>query len=135
MRQDEVPQDQNSTHVGTRKLLYAVNEKGEYVPTGSLGWEAEAYATRLAVTELQAQAEAALQEWQQGQSSPLKWLMYQSRLDVAGLSQATGFWQWRIRRHFRFSVFTRLPVRLLKRYAEVLGVDVEQLIQYQKSRP
>ncbi|MBE0506855.1 MAG: hypothetical protein IBX50_09075 [Marinospirillum sp.] len=135
MRQDEVPQDQESTHAGIKKLLYAVDDQGQYVPTGSQGWEAEAYATRLAVSELEALAETAVQEWQQGQASPLKYLMYQHRLDLTSLAQATGFWQWRIRRHLRPSVYSKLPLRLLQRYAEVFGMDVQELIQLQNRQP
>lgn len=128
---DEVPQDKDSTHVGYKKLIYAVDTKGQYVPTKSLGWEAEAFATRLAVNEIEEQAKAAKEEWQQGLASPLKYLMYQNRLDITSLAQASGFWKWRINRHFKPKVFAKLSPKLLVRYAEVLGLDMQELIQLQ----
>lgn len=130
---DEVPQDKDSAHVGHKKLMYAVDTKGKYVPTGSLGWEAETFATRLAVKELEQQAEIAKTEWQQGLVSPLKYLMYQHRLDITSLAQASGFWKWRINRHFKPKVFAKLSPKLLARYAEVLGLEVRELSQLQAS--
>jgi len=50
-------------------------------------------------------------------------------MDVALLSQVTGLWQWRIRRHFRPAVFARLPARLLTRYADALGMAPDTLRQ------
>jgi hypothetical protein len=43
------------------------------------------------------------------------------------LSQVTGIWQWRIRRHLRPANYARLPERLKQRYAQALGLSVEQL--------
>ena len=53
--------------------------------------------------------------------------MVYRRMDVALLSQTSGIFQWRIRRHFKPSVYSRLPDRLLQRYSEALGLDVATL--------
>jgi hypothetical protein len=53
--------------------------------------------------------------------------MYAQRLDLPMLSQVSGFWQWRIRRHLRPEIFAKLSPEILQRYAEVMGVTVEQL--------
>jgi hypothetical protein len=53
--------------------------------------------------------------------------MCAKRMDVPLLSQVTGFWQWRIRRHFRPDIFSRLPEKHLARYADALGMSIEQL--------
>ena len=71
-------------------------------------------------------------QWRAGQASPLRCLMYRYRLDELGLSQATGLWQWRIRRHFRPDVYRRLPAKILSRYAEAFGLDVAELVRYQQ---
>jgi hypothetical protein len=52
---DEVPQDASPTYAGHKKLLYATTADGEYCTAQSSGWEAEAFATELAV--------AALEQW------------------------------------------------------------------------
>lgn len=135
MKLEEVPQDPGSSYGGHSKLLYAVDEQGHYCGTQSAGWDPESYATQLAVAELEEQEGLALASWQSGQASPLKCLMYRYRLDEPALAQVTGFWQWRIRRHFRPSIYRRLSARQLARYAEAFGLDVAELIRYQQELP
>ena len=135
MKTDEVPQDQQSAHAGQKKLLYAVDENGRYCAVGSQGWAAEAYATTLAVRELEQLAEAAHIAWQQGQVSIIQYLMYHHRLDLPGLAQATNLYQWRIKRHLRPEIFAKLPARILQRYAEAFGMPRQQLMDYQAPRP
>jgi hypothetical protein len=53
--------------------------------------------------------------------------MYARRMDVPLLSQVTGFWQWRIRRHFRPQHFKKLSPRVLDVYAEALGLSPTQI--------
>ncbi|HRP09810.1 MAG TPA: hypothetical protein PLK37_02130, partial [Terricaulis sp.] len=60
MKTDEVPQDPTTTYGGVRKLLYAVDDKGEYEGVRSQGWDVENYVTQAAVAELTRQAEEAL---------------------------------------------------------------------------
>ncbi|MET1081162.1 MAG: hypothetical protein ABWY06_24410 [Pseudomonas sp.] len=132
MKLDEVPQDHSSTYGGHSKLVYALDAGGRYQSAQSDGWEPEAYATQLAVAELQAQEQAALSDWQAGRASPLKYLMCQCRMDEPALAQISGLWRWRIRRHFQPHHYARLPRRVLARYAEALGLDVAQLIRYQR---
>ena len=45
MRKDGVPQDATPTYGGGRKLLYAVDERGNYGGVQSTGWETEGDAT------------------------------------------------------------------------------------------
>jgi hypothetical protein len=135
MKLDEVPQDHSSTYGGHRKLVYATNDQGRYCETRSDGWEPEAFSTQLAVSELEEQEALALAEWQAGQASPLKCLMYRYRLDEAALAQITGFWQWRIRRHFRPASYCRLGAGVLMRYADAFGLDVAELIRYKQELP
>ena len=54
MKLDDVPQDHSSTYGGHSKLVYAVDANGHYQGSQSDGWEPEAYATQLAVAELEA---------------------------------------------------------------------------------
>ena len=52
MEKNSVPQDPSPTYEGQRKLLYAVDDKGQYTGVQSAGWEAETFATLTAVAEL-----------------------------------------------------------------------------------
>lgn len=132
MKLDEVPQDHSSTYGGHSKLVYAVDEQGHYRSAQSDGWDAEAFATQLAVQALEELEREAYAQWQQGQYSALRFLMYRYRFDEPALAQATGLWCWRVRRHFRPSVFKRLSAKVLVRYAEAFGLPLEELLAYQR---
>src|SRR5690606_1305992 len=108
MKKSEVPQDQASTYAGQHKLLYAVDERGQYSGVPSSGWEVESAATREAIAAIEQDRRAAWERGKRGESSPLEYHMYSRRMDLALLSQSTGLFQWRIRRHFRPAVFSRL---------------------------
>ena len=127
MLDSEVPQEGNATLGGHRKALYARGEDGKLHLVQSAGWEVEEIVTRQAVDDLDRLAEDARQRVLAGQTSALEYHMHKARMDVPLLAQTTGLWQWRIRRHFRPDVFASLSPALLGRYAEVMGLSVEQL--------
>lgn len=123
MEKDEVPQDGIASYGGGRKLCYAVDRDGNYVTVRSSGWEAEAIATGSALDALEALKRDAWLRANAGAASPLEYYMHYRRMDLALLSQATGFSRWRIRRHFRAQVYARLSGRVLARYGEALGIE------------
>lgn len=127
MRDDEVPQEGNCTLGGHRKAVYARGDDGRIRLVASAGWEVEEIVTRQAVEDLDRLAADARQRVLAGRTSPLEYHMHRLRMDVPLLSQLTGLWQWRIRRHLRPEVFAGLKPALLARYAEVMGLDVEAL--------
>ncbi|KQV83107.1 hypothetical protein [Rhizobacter sp. Root1221] len=126
---DAVPQEDNATLGGQRKAMYARDATGRIVIAPSRGWEAEEIVTSHAVDTLVAQAEDARQRVRAGTASPLEYWMYACRMDVALLSQTSGFWQWRVRRHLQPAHFARLSATHLQRYADALGKTVDQLRQ------
>ncbi len=127
MLDSEVPQEGNSTLAGHRKAVYARGDDGKLHIVQSAGWEVEEIVTRQAVEDLNRLAEDARQRVIAGQTSVLEYHMHKARMDVPLLSQVTGLWQWRIRRHFRPDIFAGLSAGLLQRYGEAMGLSVEQL--------
>jgi hypothetical protein len=127
MLERDVPQEGNASLAGHRKAVYAVGDDGKLRIVPSRGWEVEETVTRQAVEDLERRAREARARALAGRTSPLEYHMYRARMDVALLSQTTGLWRWRVRRHFRPGVFARLPSSLKRRYAEALGISVEAL--------
>jgi hypothetical protein len=127
MRERDVPQEGNATLAGHRKAVYAVADDGKVRLVASRGWEVEEIVTRQAIEDLERLAREALERCRAGLTSPLEYHMYRARMDVSLLSQTTGVWRWRIRRHFRPQVFARLSPALRQRYADALGVSPEAL--------
>lgn len=124
---DSVPQEGNATLGGHRKAVYARGADGRMVIAASAGWEAEEIVTSNAVESLHAQAEEARRRVQAGQASTLEYWMYERRMDVPLLSQTSGYWQWRVKRHLRPQIFATLTDARLQRYADALGITLAQL--------
>ena len=127
MRERDVPQEGNRTLAGHRKAVYAVDDDGKLRLVPSRGWEVEEIVTRQAVEDLERLAMQARARALSGESSPLEYHMYRARMDVELLSQTTGLWRWRVRRHLKPAVFARLPLALKLRYAGALGISSEAL--------
>ena len=129
MKADEVPQDDNSIYRGQKRAVYATQKDGEYDVVPSSGWDVEEEATQQAVAELERLANEAYADCEAGEASPLVYHMYSKRLDLLSLSQATGLFQWRIKRHFRPAVFKKLSEKILERYADVMGLSIQEIKQ------
>lgn len=128
MKKEEVPQDgDNSTYGGEKKLLYAVDDQGDVIGVKSAGWEVESEATQSALQQIALQCDDSWQRVTAGKTAPLEYYMAYRRMDVALLSQTSGIFQWRIRRHFNPARFSRLNHKILNRYAEALGLTIETL--------
>ncbi len=127
MEKESVPQDASPTYGGLRKLLYAVDDQGKYTGVQSSGWEAESFSTELAVSEINRQRDDAWTRARAGKTSVLEYHMYRHRMDFDTLVMVSGIWRWRVRRHFKPSVYARLSDKVLSRYADAMGVSVVQL--------
>jgi len=124
---EDVPQDRSSTYAGHKKVIYAKNASGEYQTVQSSGWQIEEAATLDAVELYRELADQALIAVRAGKASPLLYHMYASRMDLPLLSQISGVWQWRIRRHFNPRHFSRASDKLLTRYADACNVSLTEL--------
>lgn len=127
MKLSEVPQDDNAGYEAEKRAVYAIDDSGHYTVATSSGWEAEDVVNTLAVEEFNRLAAAAKARGLNGESSPLEFHMYDRRMDVPTLAQATGIWQWRVRRHLRVAPFAKLNAKTLTRYADALGLTLAQL--------
>ena len=127
MRPDEVPQESAPLLEGQRKAVYVVDKDGHYIIAQSGGDEAEITVTEEAVAWFAKLAENAYQRALRGETSPLEYHMFRLRMDEPTLASATGLWRWRVRRHLTAKGFSNLKPNLLERYADALGLTVEQL--------
>jgi hypothetical protein len=127
MEQNEVPQDNIVTYADNKKVMYATDISGNYNVVASSGWTVEEEATMQAVQELERLANRACEQVTKGEKSPLYYYMYAKRMDVQVLSESTGLFKWRIKRHFIPSVFRKLSKKMLNRYADALGIESDEL--------
>ena len=122
-----MPQDCNATLNGARKVVYAVDEDGQYKAVASSGWSVEEVVTSMAVDHYTELAQAALNRARQGEGSSLEYHMYANRLNIVTLSQATGQFQWQVKRHLK-QPSTQIKPKKLSLYADALGMTVPDLL-------
>ncbi len=127
METENVPQQNISTYSGNKKAMYATGENGAYTVIASTGWQVEEEVTKQALQELERLAEAAQKKVLRGSHSPLYFHMYNNRMDLTTLAGSTGFFKWRVKRHFKPQVFKKLSAKHLARYEDALGITVQEL--------
>ena len=129
MKLKDVPQHNSANYESQLRAVYAQDEQGRMVVTTTNGWDVEELVTQQAVDEFARCAREARQRHAHGEASTLEVHMHRLRMDVPTLAQATGLWQWRVRRHLQLAHFSRLKPALLARYAEAMGMSPQQLQQ------
>ena len=130
MNLNEVPQHKKQFKDGDKapkKVLYVTNQDGNYTQTNSVGWEVENVALEQAWEEIDQQIMEELELVQKGLRSPIAYYMIKNRMDIGILSSYIGKWQWQVKRHLKPSVFNNLSTSILKKYAEIFNVSIEEL--------
>mgnify|MGYP006151043433 FL=1 len=128
MEKDQVPQDQsNLTKNNVKELLYATDENGNYTTTLSTGWEPKTIALSNSIDEINERIADARQQVLDGEVSPIVYFMEVNKMDLTILSSYVGFWKWRVKRHFKPSVFATLNNKILQKYADTFGVSIDEL--------
>jgi hypothetical protein len=129
MKTSEVPQDRGIIPEDLHEICYAVDEGGNYVRVNSAGWAPKNIANDQAWEIIKTQTADALERIHAGQLSPLAFHMAINQMNVSLLSKYACLNRWRVKRHLKPDVFKRLKSDILKRYADVFGITLEQLLK------
>lgn len=128
MKKDEVPQDKsNLESANFKELCYAVDENGEYTTVNSSGWDPKKIALDNAIEEINQRVEDAKIRILNNQTSPIEYYMELHKMDITILASYVGIWKWRVKRHFKPTVFKKLSQKVLQKYADVFEISIEQL--------
>lgn len=128
MEKDKVPQDKsNLTKNNVKELLYATDENGNYTTTLSTGWEPKTIALTNSIEEINERIADAKQQVLNGEVSPIVYFMEINKMDLTILASYVGFWKWRVKRHFKPSVFAKLNHKILQKYADTFEISIEEL--------
>jgi hypothetical protein len=126
VKAEQVPQEASMLE-DQRRACYALDANGRYVIVPSKGWEVEKIVNAQANAEVTAHIKQAQRDVLEGRASPLAYHMATRQMDVALLAANAGIWSLRVRRHLKPAVFSKLPPRVLQRYADALNLDAQQL--------
>ncbi|SEN65574.1 hypothetical protein SAMN05444671_2032 [Flavobacterium sp. CF108] len=128
MEKDKVPQDQsNLTKNNVKELLYATDENGNYTTTLSTGWEPKTIALSNSIDEINERIAEARQQVLNGEVSPIVYFMEVNKMDLTILASYVGFWKWRVKKHFKPSIFAKLNDKVLQKYADTFEISIEEL--------
>ena len=128
MKKEEVPQDKgNLSNKNMKELVYATDEKGNYTTSLSTGWDPKTIALSNSIEEINERIALAKQQVQQGEMSPIFYFMEVNKMDPEILASYVGLWRWRVKRHFRPSVFSKLNDKILQKYATIFSISVSEL--------
>lgn len=127
MKAKEVPQDKSHLEAASREVYYAVNEDGKYTTELSTGWNVKAIALDNALKEIEERVQNAKQRVKENKTSPIEYYMEVHKMDPTILASYVGLWKWRVKRHFKPSVFKKLSARILQKYADVFEISVHEL--------
>ena len=128
MEKENVPQDKsNLTKNNVKELLYATDENGNYTTTLSTGWEPKTIALSNSIDEINERIADARQQVLDGEVSPIVYFMEINKMDLTILASYVGFWKWRVKRHFKPSVFASLNNKILQKYADTFEISIEEL--------
>ncbi len=128
MKKEEVPQDKSFfKEEHGKELCYAVDDQGNYTTALSSGWEAKTIALNNALSVIEERIADAKQRVLENKTSPIEYYMEVCKMELPILASYVGMWQWRVKRHFKPSVFKKLSQKALQKYAEVFDISVEQL--------
>ena len=129
MKVDDVPQDRGmmGDNKAVYEVCYAVGENGQYKLIPSAGWEPKNIANDQAWEVIHRQVEETLIKVNAGDLSTLAYHMVKNQMNVSLLAKYAAISRWRVQRHLKPAVFQKLDSAILKRYADVFGLSVEQL--------
>jgi hypothetical protein len=127
MKANEVPQDSTYYYEGKKRACYALNDDGKYIIVPSSGWSAEEVVNSLAVDELAARLEETRKAVLAGVKSPLCYHMERRQMIPEILAKTAGIARFRVKRHLRPEIFSKIKTSVLDRYAKALAVTLEEL--------
>ena len=128
MKINDVPQDDVFDYsAGIKKGNYALDDNGKYVMVPSKGWVIDEQINRMAYDEYHDKVEETRKAVLAGQQSPLSYYMELRQMTPKVLGQTAGIAAFRVKRHLRPEIFTRLSDSILNKYAKALAVTREEL--------
>ncbi len=128
MKKSDVPQDKsNLESANIKDMYYALDENGNYTTELSTGWSPKTIALDNAIKVIEERVADAKKRVLNNKTSPIEYYMELHKMDLAILSSYVGFWKWRVKRHFKPSVFAKLNEKTLQKYADVFDITIGEL--------
>jgi hypothetical protein len=127
-KHNDIQSDNENNNNSFRQIIYSVDENGKYFSTISPGFEPENIAHSLAIEEISNRIENVKREILAGNVSPLAYYLERELMTPLRLSGEVGISTWRIKRHLKPKVFSKISDKYLNRYAKFFKVSVSDFV-------
>lgn len=127
MKKGEIPQDKSTLENFTDEVIYAKGEDGKYDTGLSTGWSVKSEALNSAWEDINGELEEARKDVMNETKSPIFYFMKKELMDEALLASYVGFMKFRVKRHFKPSVFKKIKNSTLEKYASVFNISIDKL--------
>ena len=127
MKINDVPQDNGIIEDHVQEICYAVNKQGQYTLAHSLGWNAKNIVNDQAWELIFQEIKKIHEKVINNKLSPLAFHMTKNQMDPELLGKYVSIAKWRVKRHLKPNVFKRLCESMLKNYADLFNITVEEL--------
>ncbi len=108
-------------------LKYRPDGQGTFKAEAREEDEAVSIAMKQAWEEVEEKVDEAREQVKAGENSPLLFYMELNMMDVKLLSEYLGISRRKVKKHLRPRPFSRLDEETLKAYAELFGIEVQEL--------
>lgn len=130
MKKENVPQDESALKDITRELVYAKDEKGNFVKVLSTGWNTKKAALDITWENIKEELEEAKELVRNKKKSPIFYWMIKNLMDKKLLAAYVGYRRWRVSRHLKPKVFDKLSDSVLEKYASTFEISLNELKNY-----
>jgi len=110
-----------------RELFYTYGPDGKFEKNVGFHDESDRVTLQQAWDLFNDRIEEARQKVKAGKASPILYYMEKTLVTPMDLSMHSGIMVWRVKRHLKPKVFSRLSEKTLNKYAVAFNITVDQL--------
>jgi hypothetical protein len=127
MEEKSNPVYKNQAYGQYRELLYSQYADGKFEKNVGYHDESDRIPLQQGWDMVNERIAEARQKVKAGEASPISYYMEKMMVTPLDLSMHAGIMVWRVKRHLKPKVFSRLSEKTLKKYAEAFNITIEQL--------
>ena len=128
MKLNEVPQDRGIIDDDKiHEVCYAVDDQGTYTTAQSSGWDPKNVANDQAWEIIEENVNQVISKIKAGKRSPLAYHMAFNQMNIGLLADYVELSRLFVWWHLKPAGFRRLNMDMLKRYANVFSIEIDEL--------
>ena len=113
--------------IGWEITHYNMDDEGHFTKRMEANWGAKELVNNQSWEIVKERIRDAKEKVIAGQLSPIAYYMQKCLTDIKTLALYTGLSTWKVKRHLKPRVFSRLNDKSLKRYADFFQISIDQL--------